>query len=435
MEQVEGKVVDQAVVALKEGEVYVGRVKWFDPAKGYGFLVADQGEVEVFVHQSEIKSEQLNRLYEDMRVSFTFTEKDGKKKATVVQGEDGKPLEGHLSHMVFAQRLKDNPEIQTGTIKWFDQTKGFGFILPTDGSEDVFVHESETKSSFRGQTLDEGTQVEFQVKIEPKKDGSGDSIKAHSVTAPGGGLLPPSNATTLAGLQSRTLIPNYSIMPVRAPQAAPLAHYAPPLATGNPRQVGTVKWFDTTKGFGFIVPGASNTELFVHKSKIRAVDPANPVLRQDQQVEFSVEQVPGKNACAIDVTLPGGMPVGGQPAYAAHSAVSPLALYGKRKPAYDLGPPTPFKSSRHGPAPAAVYGAAQMAAPLFAPTPPSHQHLQHHQQPTNANAAYSSTLYGSSSPAAPVNYSQQPMGATQLPSFGAFNASGLPAYSPSLYPY
>ncbi|MEY8710418.1 cold-shock protein [Mangrovibacter phragmitis] len=49
-----------------------------------------------------------------------------------------------------------------GTVKWFNETKGFGFISPEDGSKDVFVHFSAIQSnSFR--TLAEGQKVEFSV--------------------------------------------------------------------------------------------------------------------------------------------------------------------------------------------------------------------------------------------------------------------------------
>ena len=55
---------------------------------------------------------------------------------------------------------------QTGTVKWFNDAKGFGFIT-TDGGEDVFVHSSAIQSrGFR--SLSEGAQVEFEVIEGPK---------------------------------------------------------------------------------------------------------------------------------------------------------------------------------------------------------------------------------------------------------------------------
>jgi cold shock protein len=57
--------------------------------------------------------------------------------------------------------------MSTGTVKWFNESKGFGFITPEDGSKDVFVHFSAIEASgFR--TLAEGQQVSFEVTNGPK---------------------------------------------------------------------------------------------------------------------------------------------------------------------------------------------------------------------------------------------------------------------------
>ena len=57
--------------------------------------------------------------------------------------------------------------MRNGTVKWFNETKGYGFITPADGSEDVFVHFSAIKGDdFR--TLQEGQQVTFEVERGPK---------------------------------------------------------------------------------------------------------------------------------------------------------------------------------------------------------------------------------------------------------------------------
>lgn len=49
-----------------------------------------------------------------------------------------------------------------GTVKWFNSTKGFGFITPDDGGDDLFVHHSEIRMEGYA-TLDEGQTVEFVV--------------------------------------------------------------------------------------------------------------------------------------------------------------------------------------------------------------------------------------------------------------------------------
>ena len=50
----------------------------------------------------------------------------------------------------------------TGIVKWFNSSKGFGFIAPEDGGDDLFVHYSEIKSEGYA-SLDEGQKVEFEV--------------------------------------------------------------------------------------------------------------------------------------------------------------------------------------------------------------------------------------------------------------------------------
>ena len=63
--------------------------------------------------------------------------------------------------------------MQTGIVKWFDATKGFGFIAPEDGGKDVFVH----KSALAGETLQEGQKVSFDTEMTPK------GVAAINVTA------------------------------------------------------------------------------------------------------------------------------------------------------------------------------------------------------------------------------------------------------------
>lgn len=55
----------------------------------------------------------------------------------------------------------------TGTVKWFNATKGYGFITPTNGGDDVFAHYSAIEMEGY-KTLKEGQQVEFEIQDGPK---------------------------------------------------------------------------------------------------------------------------------------------------------------------------------------------------------------------------------------------------------------------------
>jgi CspA family cold shock protein len=52
---------------------------------------------------------------------------------------------------------------QTGTVKWFSDSKGFGFIAPNDGSKDLFAHHSEIRNDGGFRSLAEGAKVQFEI--------------------------------------------------------------------------------------------------------------------------------------------------------------------------------------------------------------------------------------------------------------------------------
>jgi CspA family cold shock protein len=81
---------------------------------------------------------------------------------------DYRPDNAGLSHSCGQQIKRENTEMATGTVKWFNATKGFGFIAPDGGTKDVFVHISAVERS--GLTgLADNQKVSFD--IEPGRDG------------------------------------------------------------------------------------------------------------------------------------------------------------------------------------------------------------------------------------------------------------------------
>ena len=61
----------------------------------------------------------------------------------------------------------------TGTVKWFNPAKGFGFIQPEDGGKDVFVHVSAVEKAGMG-TLNEGQRISYELVSERGKTSAGD---------------------------------------------------------------------------------------------------------------------------------------------------------------------------------------------------------------------------------------------------------------------
>lgn len=182
--------------------------------------------------------------------------------------------------------------LSTGTVKWFNAQKGFGFITPDDGGEEIFVHQSAINAQgFR--SLGEGEKVQYKVQME---EGSG-KAKAMDVSAPGGGFVTGDNGGRGGGKGSRGA--------PSAPRKWPEGK-----APSAGKVVGTVKWFNVEKGFGFIAPVDGGEDLFVHQSAIYANGFRS--LMEGEDVEFTMIEEGGK-AKAIDVTGPDGGMVQGAP--------------------------------------------------------------------------------------------------------------------------
>ena len=139
-----------------------GTVKFFNAQKGFGFVAREDGGEDVFVHISAVERAGLEGLAEGQGLEFTLVDRGGKISASdlVVVGD------------VIAVAKREAPvqrqltgERATGTVKFFNAMKGFGFITRDDGQPDAFVHISAVeRSGMSG--LNEGDRVEFEIEVD-----------------------------------------------------------------------------------------------------------------------------------------------------------------------------------------------------------------------------------------------------------------------------
>jgi CspA family cold shock protein len=128
----------------------------------------------------------------------------------------------------------------SGTVKWYDPVKGFGFIARDDGSGDLFVH----RSAVGYDGLNEGDRVEFVVG-QGQRGANAERVRVVEKSG-----LPPRPARPAFGLGVGR--PSY---PASVDGGASL-----PLATG------TIKRYDAEKGYGFIARDDGGDDVFVHRS-------------------------------------------------------------------------------------------------------------------------------------------------------------------------
>ena len=118
-----------------------GVVKWFDPAKGFGFVELQDGSGDAFLHISVV--ERFGGGTPGPGAPIRVRTGRGPKGPQVAEITDLGEASGTTTAAPRRQTVAPGPgqEIR-GTVKWYNAQKGFGFITPETGGKDVFVHVS-----------------------------------------------------------------------------------------------------------------------------------------------------------------------------------------------------------------------------------------------------------------------------------------------------
>jgi CspA family cold shock protein len=119
-----------------------GRVKWFDVAKGYGFIIPDSGEADVLIHVTVLRRDGFSTLLEGARVVAEAQRRDRGLQVfrvlSVTQSEAPPTAPAAPARTRAPATAVGGFEIVI--VKWFNRSRGFGFLTRGEGTEDIFVH-------------------------------------------------------------------------------------------------------------------------------------------------------------------------------------------------------------------------------------------------------------------------------------------------------
>ena len=119
-----------------------GVIKWFDVAKGFGFIVPDNGMQDVLLHVTCLRRDGYQTVLEGTRVVALIQKRDRGYQAfrilsmdqtTAIHPSQMPPVKTHV-------QVTPTSGIERVLVKWFNRTKGFGFLTRGEGTEDIFIH-------------------------------------------------------------------------------------------------------------------------------------------------------------------------------------------------------------------------------------------------------------------------------------------------------
>jgi CspA family cold shock protein len=119
-----------------------GRIKWFDVAKGFGFIVPDNGLPDVLLHVTCLRRDGFQSANEGARIVVEAVRRTrGFQAFRVVSLDESSAV--HPSELPMPRThvsVTPTSGLEAATVKWFNRLRGFGFLTRGDGTPDIFVH-------------------------------------------------------------------------------------------------------------------------------------------------------------------------------------------------------------------------------------------------------------------------------------------------------
>ena len=119
-----------------------GRIKWFDVAKGYGFIVPDEGGADVLLHVTILRRDGYQTAPEGARVVCEAHKRTkGMQVFRLLSLDESTAV--HPAQLPAARthvHVVPQGGFEIAVVKWFNRVRGFGFVTRGEGTEDIFVH-------------------------------------------------------------------------------------------------------------------------------------------------------------------------------------------------------------------------------------------------------------------------------------------------------
>ena len=119
-----------------------GRIKWFDVAKGFGFVVPDNGMPDILLHITCLRRDGYQTAHEGARIVVEAAQRArGLQAFRIVSLDESSAV--HPSELPMPRThvaVVPTSGLEPAVVKWFNRLRGFGFLTRGEGTPDIFVH-------------------------------------------------------------------------------------------------------------------------------------------------------------------------------------------------------------------------------------------------------------------------------------------------------